>query len=48
MKGNIIHESTAFTGSTLTIREKNLDDGIYFLVIEPGDEQLIEKVVIQK
>lgn len=46
--GTIVYQNENLTSRELSIQVNNLENGIYFLIIENDTEKMIEKVVIQK
>ncbi len=48
MTGKTVVDERSFSGSEITVSAGNLDDGIYFLILDEAGSRTIEKVVISK
>jgi len=48
LTGTMVFEQKDVRSNNLTLQAEDVENGVYFLIIESGDSQMIEKVVIQK
>jgi len=48
LTGTVVFEQKDVSSNNLTIEARNVENGVYFLIIENDNSQMIEKVVIQK